>query len=102
KKTLAQFNVNYDIVPSVGLYIIDDPAISIEEMYNRATLAAKTCKGSYVNFYAYYEASMSAALNAEQAITNEMNFALENGQFQIYLQPQYNIHTNLPCGAEAL
>ncbi|MEG2117881.1 MAG: EAL domain-containing protein, partial [Clostridia bacterium] len=27
---------------------------------------------------------------------------LESGQFQIYLQPQYNIHTNIPCGAESL
>ncbi|MEG0215135.1 MAG: EAL domain-containing protein, partial [Hungatella sp.] len=102
KKTLALFNVNYDIVPSIGIYVIDDPAISIEEMYNRATLAAKTCKGNYVDFYAYYNESMSIALNKEQEITNEMNFALEHGQFEIYLQPKYNIHTNLPCGAEAL
>ncbi|MEG0912612.1 MAG: response regulator [Oscillospiraceae bacterium] len=78
---LAQFNKDYDIVPSVGLYVIDDLDISVEEMYNRATLAAKTCKGSYVNFYAYYEASMSAALNTEQEITNEMSYALESGQF---------------------
>ncbi|MEG1549387.1 MAG: EAL domain-containing protein [Ruthenibacterium sp.] len=102
KKTLAKYNPNYDIVPSVGLYVIDDPRISVEEMYNRATLAAKTCKGSYVDFYAYYNESMSAALAAEQEITNEMNAALSSGQFEIYLQPQYNIHTNLPCGAEAL
>ncbi|MEG1683902.1 MAG: EAL domain-containing protein, partial [Oscillospiraceae bacterium] len=102
KKTLAQFNVNYDIVPSIGIYVIDDPALPIEEMYNRATLAAKTCKGNYVEFYAYYNEGMSAVLTNEQAITNEMNFALEHGQFEIYLQPQYNIHTNLPCGAEAL
>ncbi|MEG0910299.1 MAG: EAL domain-containing protein [Ruthenibacterium sp.] len=102
KKTLAKYNPNYDIVPSVGIYIIDDPTISVEEMYNRATLAAKTCKGNYVDFYAYYNEGMRAALTAEQTITNEMNAALESGQFQIYLQPQYNIHNNLPCGAEAL
>ncbi|MEG3029263.1 MAG: EAL domain-containing protein [Oscillospiraceae bacterium] len=102
KKTLAKFNPNYDIVPSIGLYVIDDPSISVEEMYNRATLAAKTCKGNYVDFYAYYNESMSVTLAEEQEITNEMNFALENGQFEIYLQPQFNIHTNLPCGAEAL
>ncbi|MEG1777956.1 MAG: EAL domain-containing protein, partial [Angelakisella sp.] len=83
-------------------YVIGDNSISVEEMYNRATLAAKTCKGNYVEFFAYYNDSMSAALLAEQEITNEMNFALENGQFDIYLQPQYNIHTNTPCGAEAL
>ncbi|MEG0597981.1 MAG: EAL domain-containing protein, partial [Oscillospiraceae bacterium] len=102
KETLAQFNLNYDIVPSIGLYVIDDPTIPIEEMYNRATLAAKTCKGNYVEFYAYYTEQMSATLESEQEITNEMNSALKHGQFEIYLQPKYNIHTNLPCGAEAL
>ncbi|MEG0289960.1 MAG: EAL domain-containing protein [Erysipelotrichaceae bacterium] len=102
KNTLAKYNPNYDIVPSIGLYVIDDPSIPVEEMYNRATLAAKTCKGNYVDFYAYYDESMSVALNKEQAITNEMNYALENHQFVIYLQPQYNIRTNSPSGAEAL
>ncbi|MEG2119049.1 MAG: EAL domain-containing protein, partial [Pseudoflavonifractor sp.] len=102
KKMLERYNPNYDIVPSIGVYIIEDPSISVEEMYNRATLAAKTCKGNYVDYYAYYNESMSAALTAEQEITNDMNSALQNGQFDIYLQPQYNIHTNLPCGAEAL
>ncbi|MEG0179349.1 MAG: EAL domain-containing protein, partial [Oscillospiraceae bacterium] len=51
---------------------------------------------------AYYNENMSAVLNIEQEITNEMNYALQNGQFEVYLQPQYNIHTNLSCGAEAL
>ncbi|MEG1524775.1 MAG: EAL domain-containing protein [Clostridia bacterium] len=102
KKMLEKYNSNYDIVPSVGVYVIDDDTIAIEEMYNRATLAAKNCKGNYVDYYAYYNDQMSAALTTEQEITNDMNFALGNGQFQIYLQPQYNIHTNLPCGAEAL
>ncbi|MEG2159033.1 MAG: EAL domain-containing protein, partial [Clostridia bacterium] len=102
KKTLAQYNTNYDIVPSIGICIVEDSSISVEEMYNRATLASKTCKGNYVDFYAYYNESMSVSLTIEQEITNEMNFALENEQFEIYLQPQYNIHTNLPCGAEAL
>ncbi|MEG0571007.1 MAG: EAL domain-containing protein [Oscillospiraceae bacterium] len=102
KKTLAHYNPNYDIVPSIGIYVIDDRTIPVEEMYNRATLAAKTCKGNYVDFFAYYEQSMSISISKEQEITNDMNYALESGQFHIYLQPQYNIHTNLPCGAEAL
>ncbi|MEF9840338.1 MAG: EAL domain-containing protein [Lachnospiraceae bacterium] len=102
KETLARYNPNYDIVPSLGIYIIEDSTISVEEMCNRATLAAKTCKGNYIKFYAYYNESMSVDLSNEQEITNDMKFALKNGEFQIYLQPQYNIHTNLPCGAEAL
>ncbi|MEG1991361.1 MAG: response regulator, partial [Christensenella sp.] len=65
KQILEQFNLNYDIVPSVGLYVIDDLSVSVEEMYNRATLAAKTCKGNYVDFYAYYNEGMSVNLANE-------------------------------------
>ncbi|MEG1268228.1 MAG: EAL domain-containing protein [Oscillospiraceae bacterium] len=102
KKVLAKYNPNYDVVPSIGIYIIEDTTISVEEMYNRATLAAKKCKGNYVEYYAYYNKNMSMALALEQEITNDMNIALESGQFEIYMQPKYNIHTNMPCGAEAL
>ncbi|MEG0770722.1 MAG: EAL domain-containing protein [Clostridia bacterium] len=102
KQTLAKYNTNYDIVPSIGIYVAQDNNLTIEEMYNRATLAAKKCKGNYVDFFAYYNENMSATISAVQEITNEMNFALASGQFVIYLQPQYNIHTNLLFGAEAL
>ncbi|MEG1559934.1 MAG: EAL domain-containing protein [Clostridia bacterium] len=102
KNNLAEYNVNYDIVPSIGIYLIDNNEISVETMYNRATLAAKTCKGSYMRYYAFYDDSMGVAITREQEIINEMNFALENNQFQIYLQPKYNINNNFSCGAEVL
>ncbi|MEG2897368.1 MAG: EAL domain-containing protein [Eubacterium sp.] len=102
KSGLTAFNQNYNIVPSIGIYKIDDNTLSVETMYNRATLAAKTCKGNYVNYYAFYDESMSLSLAGEQEIINEMNVALEKNQFEIYFQPKYNIQNNRPCGAEAL
>lgn len=99
---VASYNLNYDIVPSCGIYYITDRGMPIEIMYDRATLAAKRCKGNYVNFYAVYDGSMSAQIVREQEITNEMSSALATGQFQIYLQPKYHIASNRPVGAEAL
>ncbi|WP_455598619.1 EAL domain-containing protein [Cloacibacillus sp.] len=99
---VASYNLNYDIVPSCGIYYITDRGMPIEIMYDRATLAAKRCKGNYVNFYAVYDGSMSAQIVREQELTNEMSSALATGQFQIYLQPKYHIASNRPVGAEAL
>ncbi len=31
-----------------------------------------------------------------------MEYALENGQFHVYLQPKYNLNANKIVGAEAL
>lgn len=102
RDTLASYRISYNIVPSFGLYIIDDINIPIDIMYDRASLAAKHRKGNYMVCYAYYDKAMSEKLVKEQEITNEMNYALKNGEFSIYLQPKYNLKTNLPSGAEAL
>ena len=45
---------------------------------------------------------MSLRLEREQEIINEMNHALEAGQFCIYLQPKYDLEKSMLCGAEAL
>ena len=37
-----------------------------------------------------------------QEITNEMEQALEDGQFHVFLQPQFNLVNNRLVGAEAL
>ncbi|GAA6427590.1 EAL domain-containing protein [Dielma fastidiosa] len=99
---LYEYNTDYDIVPSMGIYLIQDRSLSVESMYNRAALAAKQCKGSYVKCFAYYNESLSVSLAREQEIINEMNTALENHQFIIYLQPKIDIQNGKPCGAEAL
>ncbi|MEG2177086.1 MAG: EAL domain-containing protein, partial [Oscillibacter sp.] len=99
---LSAYNPNYDMVPSIGVYLVKDPAVSVETMYNRAALAAKTCKGNYVDYYAYYNENMSVTLAWEQEIVNGMNSALDHHEFEIYLQPKYRVSTAQPCGAEAL
>lgn len=38
----------------------------------------------------------------EQQITDDMEPALNNGEFQVYLQPKYDIFTEKMAGAEAL
>ena len=102
RASLAAYNRHYDIVPSLGLYIIEDNGMPVEQMYNRAALAAKHAKGHYIDVMRYYDETMSAALIHEQTVTNEMNPALADGQFIIYLQPKYHLGTGMPDGGEAL
>ena len=102
KRLLMGYNYNYYIEPSFGVYIIDDPTISVEKMYERAFMASKKCKNMYMNYVAYYDQSMSEALVLEQSIINEMQGALDNEQFEVYFQPKYILQTNKPFGAEAL
>lgn len=102
KKILAEYKKDFDIVPSFGLYEIPDNSIRPDILFDRATLAAKTCKGSYIQLYSWYDDSMEQQLKQDQNIANEMTKALEEGQFVPYFQPKYDLRTNKIAGAEAL
>ncbi len=99
---IKNYNKNFDIVPNFGVYFIDDENVSPNAMLDKATLAAKTCKGNYLDTYGVFKNEMSEKLEKEQEIVNEMTTALEEKQFIVYLQPKYSLETNAPAGAEAL
>lgn len=68
----------------------------------RATLAAKQCKGQYMIHEARYTEELRAKIIREQNIINEMEHALETGEFVVYFQPKYELDHCRPSGAEAL
>lgn len=96
------YPIDFDIVATYGIYIAKDLSIPVYKMHDFANLASKSVKGNYINNCAFYNSKMSHALETEQEIINEMNDALSNEQFIIYLQPKYDLRTNMPAGAEAL
>lgn len=102
KKDLSDYNPNYLIKSSTGIYVIEDPSESVERMYEWSTLAARECKGKYKTFVSYYKPEMSQKAMLEQTIVHEMQHALDNEQFEVFLQPKYNLETSQPYGAEAL
>ena len=71
-------------------------------MCDRAFLAARSINGQYGKYFAMFEDEMHDSLVREQAITDVMERALEEEQFEIYLQPQYQIRGTKLAGAEAL
>lgn len=99
---IGQYNLEYDIVPTFGIYVIDDRELSIDSMYDRANLAAKKCKGNYIRNYAFYTSDMSEELVKEQRIVNSMKSALDGNEFVLYLQPKYGLQENTIEGAEVL
>ncbi len=85
-----------------GIYIIRQTEIPIDQMIDRAQLAQKSVKGNYDNYIAFYDEKIGQQIMKEQEILNSMSKALENGEFVIYLQPQYNYKEGVISGAEAL
>lgn len=92
----------HNIVMKWGIYSVDDRTVSIEQMCDRALLAARSIKGQYGKYFAIYDDTLRNQLLREQAITESMEAALSENQFLVYLQPKYRIKDESLVGAEAL
>lgn len=99
---LEEMHIGINLVLYAGIYQVEDSAISVDQMCDRAYMALKTIKGRYHERFAYYDSTMRDRLVLEQRISSEMNAALSQGQFCFYLQPIYSITTGEPESAEAL
>ncbi len=91
-----------NVVMKWGIYSVKGGAIQVEQMCDRALLAARSIKGQYGKYFAAYDDKLRSRLLREQAITDSMEPALAEGQFEIYLQPKYRIKDGAMAGAEAL
>jgi EAL domain-containing protein (putative c-di-GMP-specific phosphodiesterase class I)/CheY-like chemotaxis protein len=99
---LADFNKEYVITPVFGFYVISDPNEDTQNMYEKTTLAGKTCKSLGSANYLFYEPKMSEKMKEDQWVVNEMQSALNNGEFEFFLQPKFNLINKDLVGSEAL
>ncbi|MDD3337019.1 MAG: EAL domain-containing protein [Eubacteriales bacterium] len=102
KTFFAKLHENFDFTVRIGVYLVEDPTLDVALMCDRAFLALRSIKNNYSARIAYYDESMRASLLEEQEILSEMESALEQGQFAVFYQPQYNYAAGTLHGAEAL
>ena len=100
--TIQSLNISHNILFYAGVYIVTDISLPIDQMCDRASMALRKIKGNYVTRYAYYDASLRERMLKEQMIVRDMDFALKDNQFTIFLQPIYNSKTKTIVSAEAL
>lgn len=102
REDINKYNIEHVLVPVFGICITDHLENNIINTSDRANLASKQCKGSYIKNYAFYDTSMSEQIIKEQKIINTMKNALAQEQFVLYIQPKYDLHTNMVDGGEVL
>ncbi len=86
----------------LGIFVVDDPSLDVNLMIDRAMLAQISLKGHSESRLAFYDEAMRQQLLDEQQMTEEMENALAERQFQVWFQPQYDYDTGTLIGAEAL
>lgn len=91
----------YKLHVYAGVYEIKDVNEPVQTMYDKANMAIERIKGDYNQVISYYDEGDMKRLMHEKSIVAEFDKALENGEFCMYLQPQFDSRGTL-LGAEAL
>ena len=99
---IQALHISHNILFFAGIYPIEKRDLPIEQMCDRAGMALKRIKGSYLTRYAYYDAKMRDEMIEELLITGNLEIALLEHQFTIFLQPIFNPKNNSVVSAEAL
>ncbi len=88
----------------IGVYPRVEHDIEMDQRFSYARHACNTLRGNYMRYVAFYDMTMREKSVFHEHLVNDIHDALEQGQFQVYYQPKYNIEGEEPviCSAEAL
>lgn len=102
KRVLNHSGYSLSVHNYLGVYEVTDHRLDPEQMYNRAYLALESIKGMLNKEVAYYDEKIRARRLAEHLTIDELDHALKDDEFVIYIQPQVDIENNKVIGGETL
>ena len=94
--------LNYRIQLYIGIYETENFDEPLTNMCDKAHIAATTVKNDTQKRIGYYEDAMMWEALRQKRIIDEFEPAMQNGEFKMYLQPQFTAGDERLIGAEAL
>jgi len=86
---------------SIGVALLDDRQLSIDELLKRADLAMYEAKAAGRNTLQFFDPGMQTVINARAALEADLREAIRKDQFVLHYQPQIDDQGRM-IGAEAL
>lgn len=99
---MSRISIAHSITFYAGVYKVANVYLSVEKMCDMAHMALYTVKGKPVQRYTEYDEKMESRIEEERMVVREMEFALSEKQFKVYLQPIYSVSEERCVAAEAL
>lgn len=93
---------NVKLQMSYGVYAVEDKEMELRQMEDRAAMARKAAKKNILTNILFYKEQFKESLYNRKFIEENMQAAITERQFMMYLQPKYSIAKNEIIGAEAL
>lgn len=90
------------VTASIGIALYPSNGQDVESLMWAAHIAMVQAKSLGRNQYAFYSPNMNARAVELLILENDLRTALDEGQFELYYQPQVHLDSGLMIGAEAL
>ncbi|MDD6208312.1 MAG: GGDEF domain-containing phosphodiesterase [Clostridiales bacterium] len=97
---LGYENLPYRLV--YGICYVGDLTGGLRQYGDAAAMARQSIKSNALQKVAFYQTDLKKNISTSKFIEDNMNHALEHGEFVMYLQPKCNISDGRIVGAEAL
>lgn len=95
--------LSMDILLTYGIYPVEGQVdVPLNAMCDRADMANRSAGMALEDYVRWYSDEDRQRLMREQEIEREMERALQEGQFHIYIQPKHNVETEKIVGGEVL
>jgi len=88
--------------PSIGISIFPSDGDDANSLMKNADGAMYHAKDQGRNNYQFFTESLNTDANDRLTLENDLRFAIENGQFELFYQPQVCACSGEYCGVEAL
>ncbi len=102
EQALNNITPNIKLYFSAGLCLVENRNQDIEELYNNAMSATGLLEDDAEYRVAFFDIEMKKQQLWERKVEDEMERALKNKEFKVYLQPKYSAQEEIIAGAEAL
>lgn len=102
RKRIHANSFPFDIITKFGIYLVVDRSVPVNLMCDRAMMAERTVKGNIMRFCAFYDEHFRDEMLRAGQIEKDMERALKDKEYVMYLQPKYRLSDNSMCGAEVL
>lgn len=102
EEAVASLSIPHRIQFYAGVYQVADPTLPVAQMCDYANRALASVKGSHHRQSAVYDAAMEEKIREEQMICREMDYALESGQFSVFVQPVRSLISGRDVAGEVL
>ena len=99
---LINHDENVRIRTTYGIYKVQDRNMNIMDMINYAQLAQKFVKESDELCYRFFTDELNDKFENNRKMSEEMEQALDDHKFVVFLQPMYDLHSYKIISAEAL